>query len=147
MKVKIRTPRTNEEFNKYYELRWRILREPWSKPRGSEKDGSEEGAIHIMAYIERRVVGVGRVHFNNKIEAQIRYMAIEKEFQGKGIGSLVLKELEKRARIEGAEYIILNARENAVGFYKKHNYRIVERGPTLFESIIHWKMRKNLENI
>jgi len=143
MRVKIRAPETENELEKYYELRWRILRRPWGKLRGSEKDGIEEKAIHIIACIDDKVVGVGRVHFNTKKEAQIRYMAVEREYRGKGIGGLILKELEKRARNGGAKQIILNARENVVGFYKKHDYMIVERGHTLFGNIKHWRMQKD----
>ena len=147
MRVIIGSPETGEEFEKYYEIRWRILRKSWGKPRGSEKDDNEEKAIHIMALIDDEIVGIGRVHFNSDIEAQIRYMAVEKEHRGKTIGSLVLKELEKRAKIGGAKYIILNARENAIKFYRKHDYEIEREAHTLFESIRHWKMRKVFDDI
>ena len=37
-------------------------------------------------------IGVGRANFNSENEAQIRSMAVEQEWQGKGIGSLILKD-------------------------------------------------------
>ena len=144
MEVKICKPLTMEEFKKYYDLRWKVLRKPWKQPKGSEKDEREKEAIHIMAYIDSQIVGAGRLHFNTEKEAQIRYMAIEKKYRRKGIGSLILKELEKRAKETCAEYIILNAREKAVNFYKKHGYKIVKRTYTLFGSINHWEMQKRL---
>ena len=97
-----------------------------------------------MAYIDSQIVGAGRLHFNTEKEAQIRYMAIEEKYRRKGIGSLILKELEKRAKETGEEYIILNAREKAVNFYKKHGYETVKRTYTLFGSINHWEMQKRL---
>ena len=144
MEITICEPITKQEFKKYYELRWKILRKPWKQPKGSEKDEREKDAIHIIACIDNKIVGVGRLHFNSEKEAQIRYMAVEEKYRRKGIGSLILKELEKRAKSIGAEYIVLNARENAVQFYKKHGYKTVKRTYTLFGCINHWKMQKRL---
>lgn len=137
-------PQTKEEFEKYYDLRWRMLRKPWGKPRGSEKDEREDQSIHLMACKNNKnPVGVGRAHFNSPEEAQIRYMAVATAFQREHIGTRILQELEKQVQENGAKYIVLNARENAVGFYKKHGYHIVEKAHTLFGSIPHYKMKKS----
>jgi ribosomal protein S18 acetylase RimI-like enzyme len=142
----ITQPKTPEEFEKYYDLRWRILRAPWDQPKGIEKDDKEETAIHVMACESDGVpVGIGRAHFNANGEAQIRYMAVEENQRGKGIGVLVLEELEKRVKEKGAEFIILNARNTAIKFYEKHGYKIVKQAHTLFGSIPHFEMRKELK--
>jgi N-acetylglutamate synthase-like GNAT family acetyltransferase len=140
----VRVPLTDEEFDKYYDLRWRILRAPWNQPKGSEKDELEGNSIHIIAIIEGEIVGCGRIHFNSIDEAQIRYMAVENELQGRGIGKLILNELEQKALEKGAKKIILNARENAVKFYDKNGYKIVKESHTLFGEIKHFLMRKDI---
>ncbi len=140
--IKIREPVTKEEFEQYYNLRWRILRHPWNQPFGSERDDKENRSIHIIACINDKIVGCGRGHFNSQTEAQIRFMAVEKEFSGKGIGTQILKALEKKLTEKGAKSIILNARKNAVSFYKKIGYEIVEKSHTLFGEIEHFKMKK-----
>jgi predicted GNAT family N-acyltransferase len=144
--MKVREPKTQEEYEKYYDLRWRILRKPWNQPEGSEKDDLEKQSIHLIACEKGKPLGVGRVHFNSSKEAQIRYMAVEEDLQGKGVGAMILKALEKSAERKGADRIVLNARQSAVGFYKKHGYRIVGKAHTLFGVIPHYKMRKNLES-
>ena len=144
MLMEVREPKTKEEFEIYYELRWKILREPWNQPKGSEKDELEDKSFHAMALIGENVVGVGRLHFNSDKEAQIRYMAVDEQQRGKGIGSLIIEYLEKVAKKKGAECIILNARENAVDFYKSHGYNIVKKSHTLFGSIEHFLMRKKI---
>ena len=141
----ITQPKTPNEFEKYYDLRWRILRAPWNQPEGSEKDDKEATAIHLMVCESKGIpIGIGRVHFNSNDEAQIRYMAVEENQRGKGIGALVLEELEKRAKEKGAKFIILNARDTAIKFYEKHGYKIVKQAHTLFGSIPHYEMRKDL---
>lgn len=138
----IREPESGRDFDRYYDLRWRVLREPWNQPRGSEKDDADDSSIHIMACVDGDVAGVGRLHFNSEEEAQIRYMAVDERYRGNGVGTAIVRELEKRAVEKGARYIVLNARENAVGFYRKNGYEVIERTYTLFGSINHFKMRK-----
>lgn len=141
--MKILEPKTEKEFEEYYELRWQVLRKPWGKPRGSEKDDIEDKSIHIMIKNDN-ILGVGRLHFNSDKEAQIRYMAVDAGYRKQGIGTMILKKLEEIARKKGAKYVILNARESAIEFYKKNGYHIIEKSYILFNSIQHFKMVKEL---
>ena len=140
--TEIRTPKTESEFEQYYDLRWRILRKPWNKPRGTEKDEFENDGIHLAAFFNGEVIGCGRGHFTSKIQAQIRWMAVEKEFQGQGLGSRILKALEDKLFAIGANEIILKARENAVTLYKIQGYKIFKEGEIMFGEIKHFWMRK-----
>ena len=92
--MKIIEPSTTKEYQRYYELRWKILRAPWNQPRGSEQDDLEQSSSHLMVIDSNQVVmGVGRLQFNTIQEAQIRYMAIDIKQQRKGIGTLLLHAL------------------------------------------------------
>lgn len=141
----VRPPQTPEEFERYRDLRWRVLRAPWNQPRGSEVDEIESKAFPIMVCeVDGIPIGVGRIHFNSEIEAQIRSMAVETQWRSKGIGSIVLTELEKIAADKGAKKIILHARENAVKFYEKNGYKVVSSSHTLFNTIQHYLMEKEI---
>lgn len=143
--MKIGAPATDEEFEKYFDLRWRILREPWQQPRGSEKDELEHGSHHVMVCDENnQVIGVGRLHAATDTQGQIRYMAVDTARQGKGIGGLLLKELERIAKEKKFSSILLHARENAVPFYLQRGYTQLEKSHLLFNSIQHFKMIKYL---
>lgn len=143
--MKVILPKTKEDFEKYYDLRWRILRKPWGQPRGSEKDELDNTSYHVMvAEKEHNPIGVARLQFNNDNEAQIRYMAVDERHQRRGVGSLILQTLEKFAREKHTSYIILHAREPAVPFYQKHGYHIAGKSYLLFDSIQHFLMKKIL---
>lgn len=146
MDLVIREPCSEEDFRLYYDLRWRILREPWTQSRESGRDEHEKEAIHLMAFLGGVLVGVGRVHFTSPLEARIRYMAVEPQHAHQGVGGRILMELETRARRAGARRIVLNAREAATPFYRKHGYALVDQSGTLFDSIIHWSMSKRIAN-
>jgi ribosomal protein S18 acetylase RimI-like enzyme len=144
--MNIIAPKTKDDFIKYYLLRYNILREPWNELPGSEKDTSDKSSIHRMIVDSDggKVLAVGRIHFNSKDEAQIRYMAVHKDSQGKGFGTKMIEELESIAQFEGAKWIILQARENAISFYKNNGYSIIKKTHLLFNVIQHWLMRKDL---
>lgn len=145
--ISIVEPSTPEQFEQYYDLRWRILRAPWRQARGSERDEREDESIHLMACDNaNQVIAVGRLHLNSPQQAQIRFMAVETEHQREGIGSKLLFALEEKAKALGAEEIIFEARANIAGFYKRYGYKTIAPGNTLFGSIYHYKMSKNIKN-
>ena len=142
---RIRSPQTQSEFEDYYDLRWRILRAPWQQPPGSERDQYEDNAIHAMAMNdERNIVGVARLHQINNSTAQIRYMAVDDRWQGRGIGGALLSYLEEQARERSIKLIKLNARENNIEFYTKRGYQIMGPGHILYGEIKHQKLEKRL---
>ena len=146
--MKVLVPSSEEDFQRYYELRWKILRKQWSQPLGSERDDLDDTSYHVMISEKDRIpIGIGRLHFNNTHEAQIRYMAVDDEYQGKGVGTLIMDALEKHAKEKGAHYIILNARENAILFYQKNGYKIEKKSYLLFNYIQHYNMKKLLKNV
>lgn len=140
----VKSPLTRQEFFDYYDLRWRILRAPWNQPKGSEQDELEGQAIHIIAVENDKIIGCGRAHFNSDEEAQIRYMAVENQWQGRGVGKMILDELENRVVQKGAKKIILHARENVVRFYERNGYKLVKPSHTLFGVIPHYLMEKKI---
>ena len=144
--MKIIEPTTSEEFKKYYNLRYEILRKPWGQPKGSERDDGEDMSNHRMIIDEKtgNALAVGRLQFNSEDEAQIRYMAVADEFQGKGLGGRIISTLEDIAREQGIHQIILSAREKALQFYKNNGYKIIEKTHLLFGEIQHWLMSKEL---
>lgn len=142
MPIDVREPKTEEEFDLYYDLRWRILREPWRRGRESARDEREQGAFHLMALRDGALVGAGRLHFNSADEAQVRFMAVEDGEQRHGVGSRILERLEQHARDHGARRVVLNAREGAIPFYRRHGYELEAAIITEFECVPHWRMTK-----
>ncbi len=144
--MKVVKPESEKEFELYFDLRYKILRKPWEQPRGSERDDEDETSFHRMIIEDstKEAVAVGRLQFNSKDEAQIRYMAVADNYQGEGIGSKIVTALEEIAMEKGAGWIILQARENAVQFYQSNGYEIVEKTHLLFDEIQHWLMKKEL---
>ena len=144
-KLIVKSPETWEEFEKYCDLRWRILRAPWNRPRHNIKHEINDKSIKLIACDENRnVIGTGRARFNSPNEAEIKSMAVEENYRGKGIGSKIISELERRVKESTAEIIVINSRESAVDFYIKHNYKVMEKSYNIYGDLPHFKMLKEL---
>ncbi len=141
----IRPPASESEFKTYYAFRWKILRQPWNQPPGSEKDEYEGEALHLAAWDDAgSLIGVGRLHRVVENCAQIRYMAVDPAQRSRGIGKAILQELEVRAIESGIQEIKLNSRRDAVPFYQKNGYLVLGPSHTLFGAIPHFEMWKRL---
>ena len=129
-------------YNQYLELRWLLLRKPLGGIRGTEIDSMESESFHKAAFDSNgNMIGLGRIHFSENI-AQIRYMAIVKQFRSKGFGSKLIKELEKIAVENDVKKIFLNSRISAVDFYLKNGYQKIKKVNPSFGDIIHYRMEK-----
>ena len=146
MNFLINNPKSKSEFDSYYYLRWKILRKPHNQKIGSEKDSKELDSYHVMALtMNGKLIGVGRIHKENNIKAQIRYMAVEKDYRKKNVGILMLNKLENYAIDQSIETIYLNSRESALKFYIKNGYKIIKKSHVLFGNLQHWLMIKNIQ--
>ena len=139
-----RSPVTDSDFEKYYELRWRILRKPWDQPRGSEINKRDGDAFHVLAEIDNKVVGLGCIHEIEEGIGRIRFMGIDDRYQKQGIGQAIVKLLEKNAKHNNWNKVRLWAREIAINFYLKLGYKIIGDGELLFGVIKHKIMEKAL---
>ncbi len=138
-------PSSALDFETYYHLRFDVLRKPWGQPKGSEIDETDSTSIHAFIKINNEVVAVARLHFIDHSVAQIRYMGVDPNQQGKGLGKLVIAYLEGKAIENNKKIMILHARETAIKFYENCGYKIKEKSYLMWNQIQHFLMEKDLE--
>ena len=141
--VKIATTQT--ELDAILLLRYKVLREPWQQPFESATDGLEAEAIN--AYLKDEsglVIACGRLQKNSNTSGQIRFMAVDPKYRGQGYGKTILLALEKKAKELSLKEIELQARENALDFYKSNKYTVKEKSFLLWGLIQHYLMCKEL---
>lgn len=146
MNFNLKSPSSYQEWKEYFLFRYKILRKPIGLHRSTIRDKLEKISYHIMATNNKKeIIGVGRLHFVNTKESQIRYMAVDKNFRKKGIGNAIVHKLEMHSIDSHRNNIILNARENAVIFYSKLGYVNIGKIDVGID-IKHFQMKKNLKN-
>nr|WP_136251484.1 bifunctional GNAT family N-acetyltransferase/thioesterase [Ningiella ruwaisensis] len=143
----VEKPKTDEELKAYFAFRWLWLREPWGYPEGSEKDEYESVSEHrVLKNQSGKIVACGRVHLNTTEEAQIRHIAVDKEYRRKGVGQIMLNALEQVARDIGAERAVTNSRESSIEFFENCGFEIIDEAPNELGKLKRKQMRKHLFN-
>jgi len=121
----IKVPRTHDDFKAYYALRYKVLREPWGHPKGTEKDDYEPISDHFMAVNEKGdVVGVVKLYEKSEGVGYISHLAVAAEHQHKGIGHLLLENAEQHARARGFKTIGTMARVTATIYFEKFGFHV-----------------------
>ncbi len=124
--VTIKSPASHDDFKAYYALRYKILREPWGHPKGTEKDDYEPISEHFMAVNENgEVLGVIKLYEITPGMGYVSHLAVAPEHQHKGIGRLLLETVEKRARERGFHTLETKAHLTATAYLEKHGFRVV----------------------
>jgi N-acetylglutamate synthase-like GNAT family acetyltransferase len=122
----IKTPKTRDDFKAYYALRYKVLREPWGHPKGTEKDDYEPISEHFMAVNDQgEVVGVAKLYEKEEGVGYISHLAVAPEYQHQGIGHLLMKAIEQRARELGFKTIGMMARVTATAYFERAGFRVV----------------------
>ena len=127
------------------DLRYTVLRQPWNKSKNTVTDDLENTSINAYIELDGKVIACGRLQNNGSGIGQIRYMAVHSDFQGRGLGKLIVIKLEQEAETIGLTSIELQARENAVEFYKSQGYILKEISFKLWDIIQHYLMIKSLK--
>jgi GNAT superfamily N-acetyltransferase len=144
MGIVIKAPQTAKEWEDYYDLRYRVLREPLGQPLGSERNEGDETGIHFALYEDGILKAIGRLDESGEKIAQVRFVAVETEQQGSGYGRMIMVATEEVARRRGDLKMILHARDYAVDFYLKLGYTLIEPSHKLFGILQHFLMEKKL---
>jgi N-acetylglutamate synthase-like GNAT family acetyltransferase len=136
---------TKQQLNSILKLRYEVLRKPWSQTIDSASDQLEHKSINAFIQNNKGVfIACGRLQENENKIGQIRFMAVDQNYQGKGLGKLIITSLEEKAKDLQLNKIQLQARENAVSFYKNNGYVMIEKTFLLWDQIQHFLMEKNV---
>jgi hemoglobin len=110
------------EVEALYDLRYRVLREPLGLPRGSERiaQDPEPTTTHLGAFNDASpLIGCATLIENDGL--QLRAMAVARDWQGRGVGSAVLRAA---AEIAADRPLWCEARVHAVGFYAQADWTV-----------------------
>ena len=86
--------------------------------------------IYVIEY-EKRIIGYGSIYIdykfyrNCKNVGHIEDIIIDKDYRGKGLSKLIINKLLESAREKDCYKIILNCKDEYVGYYQKMGFKIV----------------------
>ncbi|MFZ1528655.1 MAG: GNAT family N-acetyltransferase [Ferruginibacter sp.] len=114
----------SKEYKQMIDLRYTILRQPLGLNFSEEELLKEKDNILIAAFDEDKILGCCMLVKHDRNTLQLRQMAVNNNLQGKGIGASIMSFAETISRDKGYNKIVMNARNNAIGFYEKFGYKV-----------------------
>ena len=103
------------------------------------------GGEFLLGLLNERVVAMGGFKRLSDDLAELRRMRIARDLQGQGYGTLLLRELERRAYHFGIRKLCLDTarrRPLTLDFYRKHSYQ--ETGSSFYGAVETVQFAKNL---
>ncbi len=86
--------------------------------------------VFLIYKDEKNIIGTIRAIFDGYY-CMVFDLAVAPKFRNQGIGELLMKEVEKRLKKQGAKYVFLNSSDGAVKFYKKIGYTKPKTNPLI----------------
>lgn len=138
--IKFKSPEYEQELL----LRQRILREPLGRILTSEDLSLDANSIHVGAFFDGQLIGCLMLVPISDSLFKMRQVAVDLDYQGQGVGQILVKFAEQLAVAKNIQSIELNARVTAVPFYLKLGYDLCG---DVFEEVTipHRKMIKKLQ--
>lgn len=103
----------------------------------------EEKELHIGGIYQNRLIAYCILSPRDGIQAKVRQVAVDKRYQGMGIGRALMHHAESIASNMEIESIMLHARKHVAQWYESQQYQIM--GEEFFEvGIPHIRMFKRL---
>lgn len=130
-------------YGQLWELREEVLRKPLGLSLKNEDLSWDNDDVMFIAANKGKVIGCLMLHEVAGEDIKLRQMAVYNDWQGKGVGRMLVTEAEKFCSAKGYNRIVLHARKTALGFYKSLGYET--RGEEFTEvGIPHFTMDKSV---
>lgn len=109
--------KTSNLYNQAIELRYKEFFEEFNCSRESIFDEFEESSMHIVAYIDQKVIGYARLFIENST-GEISQLVIDNEYKEMNIGCELINILINEAIERNLKLIGLDACANGIDFYR-----------------------------
>ena len=133
----------SKEYKQMVALRMEILRKPLGLSFTEDELANEKNDILIGAFDEDKILACCLLTKVDSATVKLRQMAVQNNLQGKGIGASMMSFAETVARDKGFKKLMMHARNTAIGFYEKFDFKV--KGNEFIEvNVPHHVMEKRL---
>jgi predicted GNAT family N-acyltransferase len=133
----------SKEYKQMVALRTEILRKPLGLNFSDDELAKEKEDILIGAFDEDKILACCLLTKIDNTTIKLRQMAVQNNLQGKGIGASMMSFAETVARDKGYKKLMMHARNTAIGFYEKFDFKV--KGNEFIEvNVPHHVMEKRL---
>ncbi len=126
---------TENDLDRIHDIEKECFTDPWSL-ESFKSDLNNNMAYPLVVVSDKEIAGYSCLYIVSG-EMQIGNFAVAKEYQGHGLGKMMMSEIIKLANDRSSEAIYLEVRESntpAVNLYKAYGFRPVGRRKNYYRS-------------
>jgi len=121
----IKVTTTSEEVAAAQRIRRQVFVDEQGIPAQLDADGLDESAFHALCCYGDEVVATGRLVVLNSNGGVLARIAVLRDYRGRGIGRLIVAELEAVASRLGIQELTLHPHKHLERFYGNLGYKRV----------------------
>lgn len=120
----VKTVVVKHEFPKIDEFLYLFNSVGWEREKKRVKENKKCSCFAVSLYVEGKIVGMGRV-VGDGAYFTVFDIVVDKEFQGLGFGSIIMKEIVDWFKCfeDDDTFLYVNASKNKEAFYEKFGFR------------------------
>lgn len=143
----IKIAETKKEREDAMDVRKQVFQKDMGVDSESDFDGKDDGADHIVAYVNGKEAGTLRIRYDDDGElgkvAEFERIAVLRKFRGQNIAKQMVEYMIVYLKGNGTRGVIFKAQEHAKGFYEQLGF--VQQGNAFADGgVLHVKMFKVL---
>lgn len=97
-----------------------------------EFDAIDNDSFHLVLYADGKAIACVRFFYdNNTKKYYLGRLCVLKEYRGKHMGEMLVREVEKRVKCLGGTAVALSAQVRVSGFYEKLGY--IKKGDIYYD--------------
>jgi predicted GNAT family N-acyltransferase len=116
-KIAIRIAKSEQELSSVMEIRDIVFVKGLNVPQEMDHDGLDKSSEHAIAFCGEVPIGCARIRILGK-KAKLERIAVLKEYQGKGVGRMLMEYLIAHCRRKHMDEIVVYAKNRVRGFYE-----------------------------
>ncbi len=141
--INIKIVESPEEFTAIQAIRISVFQEEQEVDSVLDFDGKDDISEHLIAYLDKEVVGTARIRYLDAETAKIERLAVLSKFRSQGIGTKIMQKGLEIIASKNILEAVIHSQEYVKNLYKKLDF--TETGEIFYEAgIPHIKMSKKL---
>ena len=137
---------STEEIRRALEIRRLVFIDEQNIPAQIENDNNDETALHAVCLIDHEIVATGRLVIEADKKGVLARIAVLPEYRGKGLGQLIVKQLEQAAIENELRELSLQPHAYLEKFYHELGYEKVPGESVVGEHLLITMKKSLLDN-
>ncbi len=123
--LQIKNVEYRDEIAAIKQIRTKVFQSEQRVAAELEFDGLDDGAVHLLAYLDDQAVGTARIRNIDAVTAKIERLAVLPKARKQGIGKELIKTAMETIYFQNKSQVIVHAQEYIARLYQQLGFEVI----------------------